>query len=55
MNSIKITVLETFDPQFCCVCTGAGIFNIFENGIKYSSEYISLQFIIKETLAINVS
>ena len=55
MNSMKITVLETFDPQFCCVCTGASIFNIFENGIKYRSEYISLQSIIKETLAISVN
>lgn len=58
MNSMKITVLETYDLKFCCVCTQNGgnfYLNIFENVIVYQSAYITLAQIISETLGFNVS
>lgn len=57
MDSMKITVLETYDPKFCCVCTQSGAsfyLKIFENVIVYRSEYISIAQIINETLGLNV-
>lgn len=58
MESMKITVLETYDPKFCCVCTqnGASFYlRIFENVIAYRSKFISIAQIINETLGLSVS
>lgn len=58
MDPMRITVLETYDLKFCCVCTQNGAnfyFNIFENVIVYVSAYMSLAQIIIETLGFNVS
>lgn len=58
MDPMRITVLETYDLKFCCVCTQNGsnsYFNIFENAIVYVSCYMSLAQIIVETLGFKVS
>lgn len=58
MDSVKIKVLETYDPKFCCVCAQNSetfYLNIFENVIVFRNIYISLAQIINETLNFNVS
>lgn len=57
MDPMRITVLETYDLKFCCVCTQSGAnlhLNIFENVIVYNSCYVSLAQIIHETLGFHV-
>lgn len=58
MDSVRINVLERYDPKFCCVCVQSGdhsYLNIFENVISYQSIYISLAQIINDTLGLHVS
>lgn len=58
MDSMQITVLETYDLKFCCVCTQNGgnfYLNVFANVIVYRNVYYSLAVIVNETLGFNVS
>lgn len=61
MDSIKITVLETYSLKFCCVCTqnGANDFlNIFENVISVeaaSTNLFSLAQILVDTLGLSIN
>lgn len=57
MESIRINVLESYDPKFCCVCVQNGddsYLNVFENVISYQNVFISLAQIINDTLGLHV-